>query len=170
MRLPAIKGLIRRRLLVTFRVDAKVMGRFLPPPFRSGWSRFAPDGFLAFAASRARTPLTVSPSSGTSLPASCARVCLSLAVTLARGSTISRADGSFKGCLRYQISRLPTTAPAFPCRFALATGAWRCSFALTRAIRCRRLLASSHWRSRLPTSRAAALATPSLAMIAASTA
>lgn len=34
MRLPVIKGLIRRRLLVNFRVDAKVMGRFLPPPFR----------------------------------------------------------------------------------------------------------------------------------------
>lgn len=34
MRLPAIHGLIRRRLLVNFRVDAEVMGRFLPPPFR----------------------------------------------------------------------------------------------------------------------------------------
>ena len=35
MRLPVIHGLIRRRLLVNFRVDAEVMGRFLPPPFRS---------------------------------------------------------------------------------------------------------------------------------------
>lgn len=34
MRLPLIKGLIRRRLLVNFRVDAEVMGRYLPPPFR----------------------------------------------------------------------------------------------------------------------------------------
>jgi hypothetical protein len=34
MRLPVIHGLIRRRLLVNFRVDAEVMGRFLPPPFR----------------------------------------------------------------------------------------------------------------------------------------
>ena len=34
MRLPAIRGLIRRRLLVNFRVDAEVMGRFLPAPFR----------------------------------------------------------------------------------------------------------------------------------------
>ena len=34
MRLPVIKGLIRRRLLVNFRVDAEVMGRYLPPPFR----------------------------------------------------------------------------------------------------------------------------------------
>jgi hypothetical protein len=34
MRLPVINGLIRRRLLVNFRVDAEVMGRFLPPPFR----------------------------------------------------------------------------------------------------------------------------------------
>lgn len=34
MHLPAISGLIRRRLLVNFRVDAEVMGRFLPPPFR----------------------------------------------------------------------------------------------------------------------------------------
>ena len=34
MRLPIIRGLIRRRLLVNFRVDAEVMGRFLPPPFR----------------------------------------------------------------------------------------------------------------------------------------
>ncbi len=34
MRLPVINGLIRRRLLVNFRVDAGMMGRFLPPPFR----------------------------------------------------------------------------------------------------------------------------------------
>ncbi|MES2996591.1 MAG: DUF2071 domain-containing protein [Verrucomicrobiota bacterium] len=34
MRLPVIHGLIRRRLLVNFRVDAEVMRRFLPPPFR----------------------------------------------------------------------------------------------------------------------------------------
>lgn len=34
MRLPVIKGLIRRRLLVNFRVDAKVMERFLPRPFQ----------------------------------------------------------------------------------------------------------------------------------------
>lgn len=34
MHLLAIKGLIRRRLLVNYRVDAEVMSRFLPPPFR----------------------------------------------------------------------------------------------------------------------------------------
>jgi hypothetical protein len=34
MRLPVIQGVIRRRLLVNFRVDPEVMGRFLPPPFR----------------------------------------------------------------------------------------------------------------------------------------
>jgi len=34
MRLPVIQGLIRRRLLVNFRVDAEVMSRFLPAPFR----------------------------------------------------------------------------------------------------------------------------------------
>lgn len=34
MRLPVIRGLIRRRLLVNFRVDAEVMQRFLPGPFR----------------------------------------------------------------------------------------------------------------------------------------
>jgi len=34
MHLPVITGLIRRRLLVNFRVDAEVMERFLPPPFR----------------------------------------------------------------------------------------------------------------------------------------
>jgi len=34
MRLPVIQGLIRRRLLVNFRVDAEVAGRFLPNPFR----------------------------------------------------------------------------------------------------------------------------------------
>jgi len=34
MRLPVINGLIRRRLLVNFRVDPEVMGRFLPSPFR----------------------------------------------------------------------------------------------------------------------------------------
>jgi uncharacterized protein YqjF (DUF2071 family) len=34
MRLPAIHGLIRRRLLVNFRVDAEVMRCFLPAPFR----------------------------------------------------------------------------------------------------------------------------------------
>jgi len=34
MRLPIIHGLIRRRLLINFRVDADVMRHFLPPPFR----------------------------------------------------------------------------------------------------------------------------------------
>ena len=34
MRLPTIRGLIRRRLLVNFRVDAEVTQRFLPAPFR----------------------------------------------------------------------------------------------------------------------------------------
>lgn len=34
MRLPLIHGVIRRRLLVNFRVDAGVMGRLLPAPFR----------------------------------------------------------------------------------------------------------------------------------------
>lgn len=33
MRLPVIHGLIRRRLLVNFRVDAEVMAKFLPAPF-----------------------------------------------------------------------------------------------------------------------------------------
>ena len=34
MRLPVIHGLIRRRLLVNFRANAEIMGRFLPAPFR----------------------------------------------------------------------------------------------------------------------------------------
>jgi len=34
MRLPVIHGVIRRRLLVNFRVDAEVMRCFLPAPFR----------------------------------------------------------------------------------------------------------------------------------------
>ena len=34
MRLPIIHGLIRRRLLINFRVDADTMRRFLPSPFR----------------------------------------------------------------------------------------------------------------------------------------
>jgi hypothetical protein len=34
MRLPAIHGLIRRRLLINFRVDPEIMGRFLRAPFR----------------------------------------------------------------------------------------------------------------------------------------
>jgi hypothetical protein len=34
MRLPIIQGLIRRRLLVNFRVEAEVMRQFLPAPFR----------------------------------------------------------------------------------------------------------------------------------------
>lgn len=34
MRLPVISGIIRRRLLVNFRVDQDVMSRFLPSPFR----------------------------------------------------------------------------------------------------------------------------------------
>jgi uncharacterized protein YqjF (DUF2071 family) len=34
MRLPIIKGVIRRRLLVNFRVDAEVMSRYLPQAFR----------------------------------------------------------------------------------------------------------------------------------------
>lgn len=34
MRLPVLHGLIRRRLLVNFRVDAQVMAHYLPAPFR----------------------------------------------------------------------------------------------------------------------------------------
>lgn len=34
LRLPTIRGIIRRRLLVNFRVDAEVMQRYLPAPFR----------------------------------------------------------------------------------------------------------------------------------------
>jgi hypothetical protein len=34
MRLPLIRGIIRRRMLVNFRADATVMAAFLPPPFR----------------------------------------------------------------------------------------------------------------------------------------
>lgn len=34
IRLPVISGIIRRRLLVNFRVDAEVMADFLPEPFR----------------------------------------------------------------------------------------------------------------------------------------
>ena len=34
MWLPAIQGVIDRRVLVNFRVDAQVMANFLPPPFR----------------------------------------------------------------------------------------------------------------------------------------
>ena len=34
MRLPNVHGLIRRRVLVNFRVDAETMSRFLPSPFR----------------------------------------------------------------------------------------------------------------------------------------
>ncbi len=34
MRLPVIQGVIRRRFLINFRVDAGVMGRYLPAPFR----------------------------------------------------------------------------------------------------------------------------------------
>jgi hypothetical protein len=34
MRLPLIRGIIRRRMLVNFRVDASVMAAFLPSPFR----------------------------------------------------------------------------------------------------------------------------------------
>jgi Uncharacterized conserved protein (COG2071) len=34
MKLPAVRGLIRRRILVSFRVDPDVMARQLPPPFR----------------------------------------------------------------------------------------------------------------------------------------
>lgn len=34
MRLPAVKGLIERRVLVNYRVDVDVLQRVLPPPFR----------------------------------------------------------------------------------------------------------------------------------------
>jgi len=41
MRLPAVRGVIERRILTNFRVDADVLGRYLPPPFRPklahGW-------------------------------------------------------------------------------------------------------------------------------------
>ena len=34
MRIPAITGLIERRILANYRIDPEVMARFLPPPFR----------------------------------------------------------------------------------------------------------------------------------------
>ncbi|PHQ31861.1 DUF2071 domain-containing protein [Rhodopirellula bahusiensis] len=34
MRIPAIRGIIDRRVLVNFRVDARVLARICPPPFR----------------------------------------------------------------------------------------------------------------------------------------
>src|SRR5262245_19594709 len=34
MRIPVLRGTIDRRILVNFRVDANVLSRFLPPPFR----------------------------------------------------------------------------------------------------------------------------------------
>lgn len=34
LRLPTIRGIIRRRLLVNFRIDVEVMQRYLPAPFR----------------------------------------------------------------------------------------------------------------------------------------
>jgi hypothetical protein len=39
--MPAVRGLIERRLLVNYRVDANVMRKQLPPPFRP---KLAPDG------------------------------------------------------------------------------------------------------------------------------
>lgn len=34
MKIPALRGIIKRRMLINFRVDASVMQRFLPAPFR----------------------------------------------------------------------------------------------------------------------------------------
>src|SRR5215468_7943504 len=34
MRIPIIRGVIDRRILVNFRVDAEILARLLPPPFR----------------------------------------------------------------------------------------------------------------------------------------
>src|ERR1700740_3560918 len=34
MRLPLIRGVIKRRMLLNYRVDASVLAAFLPPPFR----------------------------------------------------------------------------------------------------------------------------------------
>ena len=147
MRLPVIHGLIRRRLLVNFRVDAEVMERFLPPPFR-------PKLHLGYAIA----------GFGTSLPASHVRVCSSPAATPVPGSTTSAADASFQVSIHSQILSSPTMAPAFPWRSARVTDAWRLPFALTRATRCRSPLASTLWPSRPPIFRAAALATPSLAI------
>ncbi len=69
MRLPTIHGLIRRRLLINFRVDAAVAARLLPPPFRlklhDGFGiasiclirleHVRRDGFRNFAASPVKT-------------------------------------------------------------------------------------------------------------------
>ena len=49
MQLPTIHGLIRRRILVNFRVDPEVMQRLLPEPFRPkllGDAALASLGFL----------------------------------------------------------------------------------------------------------------------------
>jgi hypothetical protein len=34
MKLPVVRGIIKRRMLINFRVDAAAMGKFLPAPFR----------------------------------------------------------------------------------------------------------------------------------------
>ena len=34
MKIPVLRGIIKRRMLINFRVDASLMQRFLPAPFR----------------------------------------------------------------------------------------------------------------------------------------
>jgi hypothetical protein len=61
--IPGLAGTIDRRLLINYRVDAEVLRRFLPPPFR--------PQLVAGASSRTSQPSRRAPPSWTP-PSSCA--------------------------------------------------------------------------------------------------
>jgi hypothetical protein len=128
-------GLIRRRLLVNFRVGEEVMERFLPPPFRPKLRRgYAIAGICLIRLQQIRPPW---------LPRFCGISSKNAAhriavlwdepsgesregVIIPRRDTgswsISRADVFSPASINWQTSPSPTTGLAFPCPFAPATG------------------------------------------------
>ena len=120
MRLPVLHGLIRR-LLVNFRVDAPVMARYLPAPFRpklrTGYAvagiclirleQMRPAGLPSFCGLSARTPRTASRSNGRNLREHGTR-----GVFIPRRDTGSRLD-HWAGVAS---SRASTTSPTSPSR------------------------------------------------------
>ena len=183
MRLPIIHGLIRRRLLVNFRVDADVMRRFLPPPFRPKLHRgHAIAGVCLIRLEQIRPGW---------LPRFCGIASENAAHRIAviwdepsgasrEGVFIPRRDtGSWLNHLaggrifpgEHHLADFTVTDDGARISMSIRARDGRMAIQLRargKRRRCRSLPALSRWPNRLASLRVAAWATPSLANVAAS--
>lgn len=180
MRLPIINGLIRRRLLVNFRVNEGVMSRFLPPPFRPKLHNgYAIAGICLIRLEQIR-PNWLPSFCGLSSENAAHRIAVLWddpsgetreGVFVPRRDTGSRltilqADASFLASIIWLISMSPILALKSPCLFDLAMGRCPLSFLGKRRMHCLSPLVSIRWRNHPTISRAVVWAIPSLEIVA----